>query len=89
MVISCYIDIFSFSACKPCGKLIRPSRSERHRCQSQSQCQPSDVRVPRVRAPRWMPATEMGPVPSGKHTKSDGKSPFFMGKSAIVNGNFQ
>ena len=39
--------------------------------------------------PETIPVMWLSPqLPSGKHTKNDGKSPFSMGKSTI-NGNFQ
>jgi len=31
----------------------------------------------------WSSTTEIADLPSGKHTKNDGKSPFSMGKSTI------
>jgi hypothetical protein len=37
--------------------------------------------------PRKLHHLHLG-LPSGKHTKNDGKSPFLMGKSTI-NGDFQ
>jgi hypothetical protein len=39
-------------------------------------------------AEEWMKWGSQGTIPSGKHTKNYGKSPFLMGKSTI-NGHFQ
>jgi hypothetical protein len=36
---------------------------------------------------KWLQLSE-NPIPSGKHTKNYGKSPFLMGKSTI-NSHFQ